>query len=108
MRSLGLNPSEQEVIDIPNYITRKGLIFFTDFCQLVLKWFRDDPSEQEYFQQYMFRVFMMHKTFQIQISYSIFQVMCGTDNYSNEFRAKKYKQENHFLSKVKGLIIFWT
>ena len=22
MRSLGLNPSEQEVIDIPNYITR--------------------------------------------------------------------------------------
>ena len=26
MRSLGLNPSEQEVIDIPNYITRQARI----------------------------------------------------------------------------------
>ena len=36
MRSLGLNPSEQEVIDIPNYIMKKGFIYFSDFCQLVL------------------------------------------------------------------------
>ena len=56
MRSLGLNPSEQEVIDIPNYITRRGLIYLTDFCQMILKWFRDDVSQEEHFKQLMFRV----------------------------------------------------
>ena len=56
MRSLGLNPSEQEVIDIPNYITRKGLIYLADFCQMILKWFRDDASQEEHFKQLMFRV----------------------------------------------------
>ena len=56
MRSLGLNPNEQEVIDIPNYITRRGLIYFNDFCQMILKWFRDDVSEEEHFKQLMFRV----------------------------------------------------
>ena len=58
MRNLGLNPSEQEVIDIPNYITRKGLIFFSDFCKLVLSWFREEPSQEEHFKQNMFRVGM--------------------------------------------------
>ena len=56
MRSLGLNPNEQEVIDIPNYITRRGLIYFNDFCQMILKWFRDDVSQEEHFKQLMFRV----------------------------------------------------
>ena len=56
MRSLGLNPSEQEVIDIPNYITRRGLIYLADFCQMILKWFREDASQEEHFKQLMFRV----------------------------------------------------
>ena len=56
MRSLGLNPNEQEVIDIPNYITRRGLIYFNDFCQMILKWFRDDVGQEEHFKQLMFRV----------------------------------------------------
>ena len=75
MRALGLNPSEQEVIDIPNYITRKGLIYFTDFCQLVLKWFREDPAEQEYSQQYMFRVFMQYNFFNEVFMYSVKKII---------------------------------
>lgn len=56
MRSLGLNPSEQAAIDIPNHISRNGLIFFADFCQLVLDWLREDARGEEEFRQEMFRV----------------------------------------------------
>ena len=56
MKSLGLNPSEQAVIDIPNHIGRNGLIYFADFCQLVLDWLREDASQEEAFRQAMFRV----------------------------------------------------
>ena len=56
MKSLGLNPSEQAVIDIPNHIGRNGLIYFADFCQLVLDWFREDSKQEEAFRQAMFRV----------------------------------------------------
>ena len=56
MKSLGLNPSEQAVIDIPNHIGRNGLIYFADFCQLVLDWFREDGKQEEAFREAMFRV----------------------------------------------------
>ena len=56
MKSLGLNPSEQAVIDIPNHIGKNGLIYFADFCQLVLDWFREDAMGEEEFRQSMFRV----------------------------------------------------
>ena len=52
--SLGLNIMEQEVIDMTNTIARNGLIFFPDFCQIVLKKFREDDEEQ--FAQVMFKV----------------------------------------------------
>ena len=35
---------------------RKGLIYFSDFCQLILKWFRDNKEEKENFNQNMFKV----------------------------------------------------
>ena len=76
MKMLGLNPSEQEVVDIPNNIAkyesgrfflcrsksnesslyRKGLIYFPEFCQLILKWFRDNKEAKENFNQNMFKV----------------------------------------------------
>ena len=56
MQRLGLNPTEQEVVDIPNEIARKGLIYFPDFCQLVLGRFRNDGVEDELFRQNMFKV----------------------------------------------------
>ena len=33
-----------------------SLIYLADFCQMILKWFRDDSSQEEHFKQLMFRV----------------------------------------------------
>ena len=33
MKRLGLNPSDQEMVDIPNRIAKNGLIYFPDFCK---------------------------------------------------------------------------
>ena len=57
--SLGLNIMEQEVIDMTNTIARNGLVYFPDFCQIVLKKFREDDEEQ--FAQVMFKVNMRIK-----------------------------------------------
>ena len=35
------------------------------------------------------------------------KVMCGTDNHSKDFKAKKYKLDKHFLSKVKVIFMKW-
>ena len=56
MVRLGLNPTEQEVVDIPNEIARKGLIYFPDFCQLILERFRKSQAEDEDFRQTIFKV----------------------------------------------------
>ena len=71
---LGLNPTEQEVVDIPNNIVRldfaqtliskvynrmiirKGLIYFPDFCQLALSRFRENEVQEDQFRQKMFKV----------------------------------------------------
>ena len=45
---------EQEVIDMTNTIARNGLIFFPEFCQIVLKKFREDDESE--FAQVMFKV----------------------------------------------------
>ena len=43
-------------MDIPNKISKRGLIYFPDFCQLVLEKFRGDGVEDEIFRQNMFKV----------------------------------------------------
>jgi len=82
MKMLGLNPTEQEVVDIPNNIAKKGLIYFPDFCQLILKWFRSTEAEEESFRQNMFKI------------------LCGTEPFPTDFRAKKYKLDKHSISKA--------
>jgi hypothetical protein len=82
---LGLNPDEQEVVDIPNEIARKGLIYFPDFCQIVLERFRNTEAED------------------LEDRLTLFKHMCGTEPFPTEFRAKKYKVDRHFLTKVKVL-----
>ena len=52
---LGLNPSDQELLDIPNKIARNGLIFYPDFCQLCLEYFRQEEREEE-FRKNLFKV----------------------------------------------------
>ena len=53
---LGLNPSDQELLDIPNTISKNGLIYYPDFCQLCLEYFRQEPDEEEDFRRNMFKV----------------------------------------------------
>ena len=71
---LGLNPTEQEMVDIPNQIARlisrllcslfntvylifrNGLIYFPDFCQLCLEKFRQSEEEEEEFYKNAFKV----------------------------------------------------
>ena len=53
---LGLNPCEQEVVDIPNEIARNGLIYFPDFCQIVLERLRKSDPEEENFRHMVFKV----------------------------------------------------
>ena len=56
MKMLGLNPSDQELLDIPNKISRNGFIYFPDFCQICLEYFRQDSDQEEDFRKYMFKV----------------------------------------------------
>ena len=34
MKMLGLNPMEQEIVDVTNEIARNGLIYFPEFCKV--------------------------------------------------------------------------
>ena len=51
---LGLNPMEQEIIDLTNKIARNGLIYFPEFCRIVHQRFRG--QDEEVFRQNMFKV----------------------------------------------------
>ena len=55
MKMLGLNPSDQELLDIPNKIARDGLIYYPDFCQLCLEYFRQEGQEDD-FSRNLFKV----------------------------------------------------
>ena len=45
MKALGLNPAEQEMIDMTNEVAVNGLVYFPDFCKLVLRKYREDNKE---------------------------------------------------------------
>ena len=57
MLMIGLNPSDQECVDIPNEWARKGLLYFPDFCDVALSGFRPSEEEEEDFYQHTFKVF---------------------------------------------------
>merc|ERR1712142_289916 len=76
---LGLNPMEQEVIDLTNNIVKNGFIYFPDFCRTILAKYRQD--DEEVFRQNMFKM------------------LCGTDPFPEKFKAKKYKLHDHFITK---------
>lgn len=54
LKMLGLNPMEQEIIDVTNEIARNGLIYFPEFCKVVKTRYRSD--DEEVFRQNMFKV----------------------------------------------------
>ena len=54
MKMLGLNPMEQEIIDLTNNIVRNGYIYFPEFCKVIHEKYRQD--DEEIFSQNMFKV----------------------------------------------------
>lgn len=62
-----------------NEVARNGVIYFPEFCRVVLRKYREDDDEQ--FAQVMFKM------------------LCGTDPFPELFRAKKYKINQKYLSK---------
>ena len=54
MKMLGLNPMEQEIIDLTNNIVRNGYIYFPEFCKIIHEKYRQD--DDEIFSQNMFKV----------------------------------------------------
>ena len=69
MKSVGMNPSEQELVDMTNEVRRvvwdtdhnflykvekKGVIYFEDVCKLILRKFREEDEEE--FIKIMFKV----------------------------------------------------
>jgi Ca2+-binding EF-hand superfamily protein len=54
MKMLGLNPMEQEIIDLTNNIVKNGFIYFPDFCKIIHEKYRQD--DEELFRQNMFKV----------------------------------------------------
>ena len=64
LRLSGLNPSDQDMVDIPNRIGKNGLIYFPDFCQLVLDQIREDEKNgEEDFRRNMFKVIISNYIF---------------------------------------------
>ena len=57
MKMLGLNPMEQEIIDLTNNIVRNGYIYFPEFCKVIHEKYRQD--DEEVFSQNMFKVMIM-------------------------------------------------
>lgn len=80
MKALGLNPGEQEMIDMTNEVSVNGLIYYPEFCKLVLRKYREENRET--------------------LNQALFKVICGTDPYPKNFRAKKYKIKEKFFTKT--------
>ena len=51
---LGLNPMEQEIVDLTNEIAKNGFIYFPEFCRAVNTRFKEE--DEELFRQNMFKV----------------------------------------------------
>ena len=45
MKALGLNPAEQDTIDMTNEVGSNGRVYFPDFCKIVLRKYREDDKE---------------------------------------------------------------
>ena len=54
MKMLGLNPMEQEVIDLTNNNVKNGYIYFPEFCNIIHKKYREE--NEDVFYQDMFKV----------------------------------------------------
>ena len=148
MNMLGLNPNEQEVIDIPNHVARLQKLFsnaatyvamtcsgttwstsptFARSCWtgcatqqrrrcLLVTCPTRSPSSRK--NRNLVKGLRRRRRAQLpahhlqgssNIVFDMQQIklqhMCGTEPFPTEFRAKKYKLEKHFLSKVDRFVV---
>ena len=54
LKMLGLNPLEQEVLDLTNEIARNGFIYFPQFCKIIHRKYREE--NELLFRQNLFKV----------------------------------------------------
>ena len=94
---LGLNPLEQEVLDLTNEVARNGLIYFPEFCQIVTKKYREE--DQEVFRQNMFKVQTFYHLFYL----SVYEDTCHT---SVKYHPSSMKIFSHFLFIIMLVLIF--
>ena len=97
MKALGLNPGEQEMIDMTNEVSVNGLIYYPEFCKLVLRKYREE--NKEVLNQALFKVSTPLAWCPLKWS-KTFQVICGTDPYPTNFRAKKWKIKDKSFTKA--------
>jgi hypothetical protein len=45
MKKLGLNPTETEIQDLINAVEVNGLVYYQDFCRIIVRKFREDDEE---------------------------------------------------------------
>ena len=115
---LGLNPTEQEMVDIPNQIarynrmmivltisllclsSRKGLIFFPDFCQLCLEKFRENEEEEEEFYKLAFKVFISNSQTDSHSFISSDHLRNGSFSYRFPSKEIQIKQTFHHQERL--------
>lgn len=61
MKKLGLNPTETEIQDLINAVEVNGLIYYQDFCRIIVRKFREDDEEN--FHQELFRTLVGPKEY---------------------------------------------
>ena len=49
MKKLGLNPTETEIQDLINEVEVNGVIYYPDFCRVIMRKLRED-DEENFFQ----------------------------------------------------------
>ena len=64
MKALGLNPAEQEMIDMTNEVNNNGLIYYPDFCKIVLRKYREE--NRDVLNQALFKVCQNYQDFGFQ------------------------------------------
>ena len=88
---LGLNPLEQEILDLTNEIARNGFIYFPGFCAAVHKKYREE--DQTLFRQNIFKVCIHQLMSKVQRSMSQRSACAFLVNYINFISTFKKKWE---------------
>ena len=79
---LGLNPLEQEILDLTNEIARNGFIYFPEFCHVVYRKYREE--DEDLFRQNMFKVEGVNKISKLII-------LANTDPVWHQTIPRKYQ-----------------